>query len=462
MHTIDPSRQDTEDGIIVNPWCPRCLADGETITETTEHQMYTCPHVQRNHLQLARTINNHFRNSASPVPCQPLIDADALERITYNNNLEWDTTPGWTSSTSDKHGRETVISKGPPGTQWENMKLLTSWAHNIIRHCTNNPDIDDVRKYTNSISLGDSIDPFLLQGIATAITADSIHSIIPHNPFMTTQSLCSTTPSTGITPTVVSIVGQNPEWKNILQHLTTDRPWVLLATDDQKDDIAPYIQQPIFQTLPADSTAMWGYSFWQGTSGLFPETWDTPINIYTSSAISEYQKRCITQAIYARCLTETPLPPTIEPDFTTSFPETPPTIANILSEHTLTPVKLQLLCGILSQSSIDDWHLTIPRILHQKLYRNIHRSIVEHQHNIWTTRNNEAHPPDENISPVLRNKKRRQFHQQTEMACAADNTWITRPRRCSHCTRYVARHTSTQTSKKGGTSGGRGKGEGLG
>ena len=107
------TRQDTEDGIIVNPWCPRCLADGETITETTEHQMHTCPHVQRNHLQLARTVKNHFRNSASPVPCKPLIDADDLERITYNNNLEWETTPGWTSSTSDKHGRETVISKGP-------------------------------------------------------------------------------------------------------------------------------------------------------------------------------------------------------------------------------------------------------------------------------------------------------------------------------------------------------------
>ena len=259
------ARQDTENGTIVNPWCPRCLDDGVMTTETTEHQLYTCPHVQSNHLQLARTINNQFRTCSNPTPCHPPISEEALDRLIYASNIEWESTPGWVSSTSDKHGRETVVSRGPPGTQWEKMKLLTSWAHSILRYCSTHPHIEDAREYINSISLGDSIDPFLLQGIATAINAETIHSIIPHNPFMTTQSLCSTTPSEGTTPIVLSAVGQELEWGHILKHLSPDRPWVLLATDDQKDDIAPYIQQPIFKTLPADSIVMWKYtdvSYW--------------------------------------------------------------------------------------------------------------------------------------------------------------------------------------------------------
>jgi hypothetical protein len=177
-------------------------------TETTEHQLYSCPHVQSNHLQLARTINNQFRTCSNPTPCHPPISEEALDRLIYASNIPWESTPGWISSTSDKHVRDTVVFRGPPGTQWEKMKLLTSWAHSILRYCSTHPHIEDVREYTNSISLGDSINPFLLQGIATAINAETTHSIIPHNPFMTTQSLCSTTPSEGTTPFVLSAVGQ--------------------------------------------------------------------------------------------------------------------------------------------------------------------------------------------------------------------------------------------------------------
>ena len=242
---------------------------------------------------------------------------------------------------------------------------------------------------------------------------------------MTTQSLCSTTPSEGTTPIVLSAVGQELEWGLILKHLPPDRPWVLLATDDQKDDIAPYIQQPIFKTLPAESTAMWGYSFWQGTAGLFPETWDTPINVYTSSAISQHQQKRITQAIYARCLTDTALPVTANTDFQHLFPETPPTITTILSEPTLTPEKLQLLCGVVSQASIADWHLTTPPMLHQKLYRNIHRAIIEHQHSIWLQRNSDAHPLDEVPVIIIRDKKRKRIHKPLDIESDTTNdAWV--------------------------------------
>jgi hypothetical protein len=127
------TRQDTENGTIVNPWCPRCLADGVTTIETTEYQLYNCPHVQSNQQQLARTINNQFRTCSNPTPCHPLIPEEALDHIIYESNIEWDSTPGWVSSTKDKHGRETVVSRGPSGIQWKKMKLLTS--------CTQHPPV---------------------------------------------------------------------------------------------------------------------------------------------------------------------------------------------------------------------------------------------------------------------------------------------------------------------------------
>jgi hypothetical protein len=97
------TRQDTENGTIVNPWCPCCLDDGVMTTETTEHQLHTCPHVQNNHLQLARTINNHFRTCSNPTPCHPPLSEEALDRLIYESNIEWESTPLWVSSTSDKH-----------------------------------------------------------------------------------------------------------------------------------------------------------------------------------------------------------------------------------------------------------------------------------------------------------------------------------------------------------------------
>jgi hypothetical protein len=170
---------------------------------------------------------------------------------------------------------------------------------------------------------------------------------------------------------------------------------------------------------------MWGYSFWQGTAGLFPETWETPINVYTSPAISQHQQTPITQVIYARCMKDTALPVTTTTDFQHHLPETPPIISTILSEPTLTPEKLQLLCGGISQSSIADWHLTTPPMLHQKLYRNIHKALIEHQHSIWLQRNSEAHTLDEVPVILLRDKKHTHIHQPLDIESDTTNdAWI--------------------------------------
>ena len=64
-------------------------------------------------------------------------------------------------------------------------------------------------------------------------------------------------------------------------------------------------------------------------------------------------------------------------------------------------------------------------MLHQKLYRNIHKAIIEHQHSIWLQRNSEAHPPDEVPVIIIRDKKRKHIHQPLDIESDTTNdAWI--------------------------------------
>jgi hypothetical protein len=58
-------RGDTENGTLVNPWCPHCLVTG-TCTQETHLHMLTCPSTPRRGLQLCRAINNDCRQIYPP------------------------------------------------------------------------------------------------------------------------------------------------------------------------------------------------------------------------------------------------------------------------------------------------------------------------------------------------------------------------------------------------------------
>ena len=129
--------------------------------------MQTCPRLTNSHFKLACTLNNNLRESAQPQAITPrLLEADETEHL-ENIGIGWDITQGWTSHSTEKHGRESLICQVPQERAPEGKKLLTSWAHNILNI---KPDI--------------SLDAHLLQGIASAINANHITDNVPHNPFI--------------------------------------------------------------------------------------------------------------------------------------------------------------------------------------------------------------------------------------------------------------------------------------
>ena len=66
---------------------------------------------------------------------------------------------------------------------------------------------EDHAEYMATMQAYGSIDPHLLQGLATAIHATSIHDVIPHNPFIPTPTLPFNQPALGQHPTVVNGFG---------------------------------------------------------------------------------------------------------------------------------------------------------------------------------------------------------------------------------------------------------------
>jgi hypothetical protein len=90
--------------------------------------------------------------------------------------------------------------------------MLTAWAHNTIRYCRQFVPYEDHAKHMSTMQAYGSLDLHLLQGLATAIHATSIHDAIPHNSFIPTPTLSISEPSTGQHPTVVNGYGSDFDW----------------------------------------------------------------------------------------------------------------------------------------------------------------------------------------------------------------------------------------------------------
>jgi hypothetical protein len=106
------------------------------------------------------------------------------------------------------------------------------------------------KEYIESIQPHNSLDPHLLQGIAHAIQATTIHDTIPHNPFVPTITLPITTSSQGNLPTVINVSGNDVDWIAITAHLSDTRPWVIIADDTQLREVEKHIPGPILATTP--------------------------------------------------------------------------------------------------------------------------------------------------------------------------------------------------------------------
>ena len=392
-------RGDSEDGVLVNPWCPLCLAEGTFVQETHSH-LLTCPCSARAHTTLLRDINNICKPYYTPRPLLAEMDNWDECDLLDNMNLQHSHTAAWTSHTTDKHGRKTPMSSGPPGRQYGATKRLTSWAHNILRHCVDNIQPQDHKKYIDSTKPFASLDPHLLQGIAHAINATTIHDAIPHNPFIPTPTLHIHAPPRGDLPTVINVSGNDVDWEDISTHLTDARPWVLIADDDQLISVEKHTPSLLLTTIPPGNIALWNRSFWEGQSGLFPEAIDSSTTIFISPAVTELQRTAILDTVHMRCTKGGNLSPRPNIQTQTLTQETPPSISSLLAAPHHSAAKLQLLSGYISKEITDSWEGIIPARLHQKLYRALHKTITLHQHGVWIHRNNILHPQAEVYIPI--------------------------------------------------------------
>jgi hypothetical protein len=137
--------------------------------------MLTCPSTPRRGLQLCRANNNDCRQIYQPQPLNGNLPPEQERRIMEQNGTPWGATKGWESHMTDKHGRRTTITTGPPGQIYINGNKLTAWAHNIIQHCRLHIPYEQHGIYMTSIQAETSLDPHLLQGLADAVTATTIH-----------------------------------------------------------------------------------------------------------------------------------------------------------------------------------------------------------------------------------------------------------------------------------------------
>jgi len=398
-------RGDSENGTQVNPWCPLCLETGTCTVETHDH-LLTCPCTSRDRLKLARQINNDCRHYYLPKSISTSLDYDEEGEILDNAGISWDTTDGWESHMTDKHGRKTVISKGPQGRIYNGIHRLTSWAHNILRHADTHISPQHHYGYLQDNRPDDSVDPHLLQGLAQTISATTIHDTIAHNPFIPTPTLHTSTPSVGHLPTVINTCEHNVDWSAITRNIDHTRPWILLADDTQLDDIQEHIPTKRLTIIPPDTISQWGYSFWAGKAGLFPETVGSNINVFVSDAVTPYQRTSIMDVIYMRSLTGGTLSSHPSPPVRTLTQETPLEISDLLTNPDSSAPRLQLLSGVISLQITNAWKGTIPQRLHQKLYRTLHKTIVLHQHGAWLHRNNTLHPDTEHPVVVDYGRKR--------------------------------------------------------
>ena len=237
-----------------------------------------------------------------------------------------------------------------------------------------------------------SIDPHLLQGLASAIQADHIYDVISHNPFIPAQTLTNLELPSGNHPAIFNTIDTTQDWEALGTALPPTRTWVLLASEDQEDIIDASIEYTTKVVIKANNVKQWGRSFWSGKAGLFPCTVDHDIHIYMSSTVTQYQRSLIQDTIYLRSNSGGTL--TATPDIRpyTLMSETPKVLANLLASNNISPAKTQLLSGGITIETMADWKDTLPSRIHQKLYRQLHQAIIAHQHDIWLRRNETAHP----------------------------------------------------------------------
>ena len=404
-------RGDTEDDVPVMPWCPHCLKQGDTNLETHTHLMETCPSLATSKYKLARTINNIFRTSAAPTPIAPPIPLTEEEGHLETIGVDWSHTTGWETHTTDKHGRETPMCQGPEGREIDGTHLLTSWVHSTLKYCEQHLPWETHKQYLEQMTPESSIDPHLLQGLASAIQADHIYDVISHNPFIPAQTLSNTELPSGNHPAIFNTIDTLQDWEALGTALPQTRTWVLLASEDQADIIDASIEYTTKVVIKANTVKQWGRSFWSGKAGLFPCTVDHDIHIYMPNTVTQYQRSLIQDTIYMRSnsggtLTDTP---DIQPY--TLMAETPKLLANLLASTNISPAKTQLLSGGITIETMADWKDTLPPRIHQKLYRQLHQAIIAHQHDIWLRRNETAHP-DQDEPFIAPNYNRKRVHSQ--------------------------------------------------
>jgi len=315
------------------------------------------------------------------------------------NGTPWGATKGWESHMTDKHGRRNTITTGPPGRSYTNGNKITAWAHNIIQHCRTHVPYEQHAKYMTSIQAETSLDPHLLQGLADVINATTIHDTIPHNPFIPTPTFSNDSLPVGHSPTIINAAGNNIDWEAVIATLTHSRSWIILTDDSQTKTLKSHLSTPILTTIPANTISIWGRSFWAGTGGLFPETNETPIHVYTSPMVTPLQQTRILDTIYMRMTHGGSLSPNPTIIASKLSSETPPNIVSLLQSQD-SAAKLQLLSGVITEHITQGWSGFVPSRLQQKLYRTLHKTIIHHQHSTWLKRNEVAHPITPFLNPV--------------------------------------------------------------
>jgi hypothetical protein len=230
------------------------------------------------------------------------MEVDEIEHL-ENIGIGWDITQGWTSHTTDKHGRESLICQGSQGRALEGKKLLASWAHNTLKHCENTLPRSENREYILNIKPDVSLDPHILQGIASVINANHITDNIPHNPFIPATTTSNFVAPSGAHPVVVNSVDTEQNWSDMATHLTDDRTWILLASPGHSEEIKRHLHFETKAQIAPNSIYTWGQQFWAGTMSLFPDTHEDAILVHTSNNVSTRPQQAVQDVIYMRSAT---------------------------------------------------------------------------------------------------------------------------------------------------------------
>jgi hypothetical protein len=182
-----------------------------------------------------------------------------------------------------------------------------------------------------------SLDPHLLQGIASAINATHIADNIPHNPFIPTTTTSNLDAPTGTHPVVFNSVDTEQDWATMATHLSENRTWVLLASQDNSGEIEKNIHFETKTEISSNSIYTWGQQFWAGTQSLFPDTHEETILVYTSSHVTPHQHQAIQDTICMRSAAGGTLSDSPTIDMAPLFAEKPPNLAYLALHHRLNP-----------------------------------------------------------------------------------------------------------------------------